>query len=597
MRRRERRNDVQVKGGGKMGHKRKRFSLSLSALTVICVTVASLAAVSSCIAIFASVYSRSLMRDAKVNSEQTVQQTAIAVNNNLEAMKNKLTAVRNILYESKEPDDFRSKTEALTKIQNDIFAVTVYDHEGNILSCTGSGNTLKKETYKDLSFDKALFEGAADFALSEPHVQTLFDGVYPWVVTLAIRTDRPVFGGGTYVAIDFSFSEIAKYIDKVGVGRHGYCYITDAEGNIIYHPQQQLIFSHLKSEDAGIVSSLSDGVHEDENVIYTLSTTYDRSWRIVGVSYTDELVTERQSQIFMSIVVSLLCWAAVSVAVLAVYAIIVNAPVRSLIKAMKAFENAADSFSYSSGNEAVTELQVLSDSFEHMSNRIKQLMERVRTEETELRKTELKALQAQINPHFLYNTLDSIQWMCEQGKNEDAMKMVSALAKLFRISISRGHELIPIKDELQHAKNYLVIQSYRYRNQFSYSFDIETRLEHYLCNKITVQPLIENAIYHGIDRMVDEGEIKISVKEAPDNKDDILITVEDNGVGMTEEQCRKILRKERSDSSGIGVKNVNDRLKIYFGEKYGLTIKSELDVGTIVTVRIPKIEAEAENEN
>ncbi len=597
MRRRERRNDVQVKGGGKMGHKRKRFSLSLSALTVICVTVASLAAVSSCIAIFASVYSRSLMRDAKVNSEQTVQQTAIAVNNNLEAMKNKLTAVRNILYESKEPDDFRSKTEALTKIQNDIFAVTVYDHEGNILSCTGSGNTLKKETYKDLSFDKALFEGAADFALSEPHVQTLFDGVYPWVVTLAIRTDRPVFGGGTYVAIDFSFSEIAKYIDKVGVGRHGYCYITDAEGNIIYHPQQQLIFSHLKSEDAGIVSSLSDGVHEDENVIYTLSTTYDRSWRIVGVSYTDELVTERQSQIFMSIVVSLLCCAAVSVAVLAVYAIIVNAPVRSLIKAMKAFENAADSFSYSSGNEAVTELQVLSDSFEHMSNRIKQLMERVRTEETELRKTELKALQAQINPHFLYNTLDSIQWMCEQGKNEDAMKMVSALAKLFRISISRGHELIPIKDELQHAKNYLVIQSYRYRNQFSYSFDIETRLEHYLCNKITVQPLIENAIYHGIDRMVDEGEIKISVKEAPDNKDDILITVEDNGVGMTEEQCRKILRKERSDSSGIGVKNVNDRLKIYFGEKYGLTIKSELDVGTIVTVRIPKIEAEAENEN
>ena len=194
MRRRERRNDVQVKGGGKMGHKRKRFSLSLSALTVICVTVASLAAVSSCIAIFASVYSRSLMRDAKVNSEQTVQQTAIAVNNNLEAMKNKLTAVRNILYESKDPDDFRSKTDALTKIQNDIFAVTVYDSEGNILSCTGSGNTLKKEIYKDLSFDKALFEGAADFALSEPHVQTLFDGVYPWVVTLALRTDRQVFG-------------------------------------------------------------------------------------------------------------------------------------------------------------------------------------------------------------------------------------------------------------------------------------------------------------------------------------------------------------------------------------------------------------------
>ena len=241
-------------------------------------------------------------------------------------------------------------------------------------------------------------------------------------------------------------------------------------------------------------------------------------------------------------------------------------------------------------DDAIDEIKELEDSFEKM-------LERMNSSIIQEKKAYALALQAQMNPHFLYNTLDSIQWMCEQGKNEDAMKMVSALAKLFRISISRGHELIPIKDELQHAKNYLVIQSYRYRNQFSYSFDIETRLEHYLCNKITVQPLIENAIYHGIDRMVDEGEIKISVKEAPDNKDDILITVEDNGVGMTEEQCRKILRKERSDSSGIGVKNVNDRLKIYFGEKYGLTIKSELDVGTIVTVRIPKIEAEAENEN
>ena len=117
-----------------------------------------------------------------------------------------------------------------------------------------------------------------------------------------------------------------------------------------------------------------------------------------------------------------------------------------------------------------------------------------------------------------------------------------------------------------------------------------------MCNKITVQPLVENAIYHGIDRMVDEGEIKICVKTAPDCASDILITVSDNGVGMTAEQCRKILQKEKSDSSGIGVKNVNDRLVIYFGKKYGLTIESEPDVGTTVTVRIPKITKELENE-
>ena len=220
-------------------------------------------------------------------------------------------------------------------------------------------------------------------------------------------------------------------------------------------------------------------------------------------------------------------------------------------------------------------------------------MDKVRSEETELRKTELKALQAQINPHFLYNTLDSIQWMCERGNTESASKMVGALAKLFRISISRGHELITIKDEMRHAENYLIIQSYRYRNQFTYTFDVDPEVEGYLCNKITVQPLIENAIYHGIDRLIDEGEINISARTADDNQNDIIITVEDNGVGMTDEQCRKILQKDRSDSGGIGVKNVNDRLKIYFGAGYGLTIKSEPDVGTKVMVRIPKITEEA----
>ena len=149
---------------------------------------------------------------------------------------------------------------------------------------------------------------------------------------------------------------------------------------------------------------------------------------------------------------------------------------RSLIKAMNAFENQAENFRYKGGNESVTELRIISSSFEHMANTIQNLMERVHREEQELRKTELKALQAQINPHFLYNTLDSIQWMCEQGKTKDAAEMVRALARLFRISISRGRELITIKEELQHAENYLIIQSYRYRSQFSITIDASDEL-------------------------------------------------------------------------------------------------------------------------
>lgn len=240
------------------------------------------------------------------------------------------------------------------------------------------------------------------------------------------------------------------------------------------------------------------------------------------------------------------------------------------------------------------EISALSDSFEHMAVRIQKLMEEVRQEEISLRKTELKALQAQINPHFLYNTLDAIAWMCEAGRNEDAVEMVNALARLFRISISRGHELIPIEKELQHAQSYLHIQNFRYKNQFRYQFDVDEACLSYYCNKITLQPIIENAIYHGMDRMVDEGMIRIGIHQSEDK---IIFTVEDNGVGMTEEQCEEVLKKERSDRARIGIKNVNDRIKIYFGEEYGLTIKSELDEGTCVTIMMPKVTEEAMKTN
>ena len=241
----------------------------------------------------------------------------------------------------------------------------------------------------------------------------------------------------------------------------------------------------------------------------------------------------------------------------------------------------------------LSELKNLTEGINVMADQLESLIAQNRQEQENLRKSELRTLQAQINPHFLYNTLDSIAWMCEQGRNAEAVEMVNALARLFRISISRGHELIPIRSELQHAESYLQIQSHRYKNQFSYSFDVQEERLDYLCNKITLQPIIENAIYHGINGLVDEGEIRISCRA---DGDDILFTVEDNGTGMEPEQVQAILRKERSDHTGIGIKNVNDRLKIYFGPAYGITIDSVPDEGTRVYIRMPKVREEAEYE-
>ena len=348
------------------------------------------------------------------------------------------------------------------------------------------------------------------------------------------------------------------------------------------HPQQQLIYVSLKEENQ---KNMENGTYIKSNVIYTVNSLQNCDWHIVGVCYVDEMITNKVERVVSSLVVILAIVLAGTVFLGSVFSDLFSKPVTSLVRAMGEFEGNSAEFVYHPVT-GTKEISALSDSFEHMAVRIQKLMEEVRQEEISLRKTELKALQAQINPHFLYNTLDAIAWMCEAGRNEDAVEMVNALARLFRISISRGHELIPIEKELQHAQSYLHIQNFRYKNQFRYQFDVDEACLSYYCNKITLQPIIENAIYHGMDRMVDEGMIRISIHQSEDK---IIFTVEDNGVGMTEEQCEEVLKKERSDRAGIGIKNVNDRIKIYFGEEYGLTIKSELDEGTCVTIMMPKV--------
>lgn len=302
----------------------------------------------------------------------------------------------------------------------------------------------------------------------------------------------------------------------------------------------------------------------------------------------DEMITAKVKNTVSNLLV-MICGVLVAVFLLGLaFSELFSSPVRKLATAMRGFEKNTEDFVFVPV-KGTTEIATLSHSFGHMVVRIQKLMEQVRQEEISLRKTELKALQAQINPHFLYNTLDAIAWMCEEGKNEDAKEMVTSLARLFRISISKGHELIPIEKEVEHAKSYLKIEKYRYKNQFTYSFDVQEECLPYLCNKITLQPIIENAIYHGVNQMIDEGEIWIRIYK---DSGDIVFQIEDNGVGMSEEQCLEILNREPGDRTGIGIKNVNDRIKIYFGESYGLSIVSEPDEGTCVTICVPEVEEE-----
>ena len=537
-----------------------------------------------CIGLFLNRYRQAIVQNARTSSEQAVAQVSNTVASYLEDMDQAMSIVQQTLGQSDARRD--SMLNAFLNFRPDVVAVTSYSPGGALLDCWTLGRDPKENIVANLSFDYDRARRTSEPYMTAPHVETIFDRYYPWVVTMT----APLQDGGeaAWVSLDLSFSSLSSAINNVGIGSRGYCFLLDSDGNLVYHPQQQLIYADLKSENTADLAGMADGVYDNGTVITCVKSVGDSGWRVVGVSYVDELVDRNMSEMVrLSLMLGVLVLVA-TVLTSWVLSNLLGRPLRGLAQAMERFETDADHFTYHPVG-GTREVQELSASFSHMVVRIQQLMVTVRQEEINLRKTELKALQAQINPHFLYNTLDSIAWMCEQGQNADAVQMVHALARLFRISISKGHEQIPIAKEIEHAESYLQIQKYRYKNRFSYDFQVDPSCLDYLCNKITLQPIIENAINHGLDLLVEEGHIQVEVK--PDG-DDIVFRVIDDGVGMSPEQVQAIMNQKPKDHTGIGIRNVNDRLKIYFGKQYGLRIESVPDEGTCVEIRMPKVRQE-----
>lgn len=534
-----------------------------------------------CIVLFLDRYRSAMVQSARTGSAQTVSQVSSTVGNYLRDMDQ---AMELVVRSMSEPQQSRDELlSAFLQFRPDVVAVTSYSEEGELVECWSLGREPRKEIFQNLSFDLDTARASDGPYMSTPHVETIFESYYPWVVTMTAPLEQG--GEAAWVSLDLSFSNISNHINNVGIGQRGYCFLMDRMGNIMYHPQQQLLYAGLKSEDTAALAALEDGTYVEDTVIYAVTSVEDSSWRVVGVSFVDELVNRSVRE--MIGISAGLAGLVLAAALLTSWILsrMLSRPLWGLASAMERFERDADHFSYRPVR-GTREVRELSQSFGHMVLRIQQLMSTVRQEEINLRKTELKALQAQINPHFLYNTLDSIAWMCERGRNADAVNMVHALARLFRISISRGHELIPIAKEIEHAESYLQIQKYRYKNQFTYEFDVDPGCLDYYCNKITLQPIIENSINHGLDLLVEEGRIQVEVLQ---DGEDILFRVRDNGVGMSQEQVDAILEQDPEDRTGIGIRNVNDRLRIYFGAPYGLNITSELDVGTCVEIRMPKV--------
>ncbi len=238
------------------------------------------------------------------------------------------------------------------------------------------------------------------------------------------------------------------------------------------------------------------------------------------------------------------------------------------------------------------EIRHLGESIQKSYEQIDILMENIVKEQTERRKSEMDALQSQINPHFLYNTLDSAIWTVEEGRNEEAAFMLSELAKFFRIGLSGGRTVISIGEELRHALSYMNIQMARYRNRFAVRFDTDPRLDSFCTVKLVLQPLLENAVNYGIRGGEEGGEIRVSARR---DGGIIELAVSDDGMGMPDGEPLAGGCRESRRGSGVGLANVEKRIKIVFGEEYGLEVESAWEEGTRVRIRIPAVPYTEEN--
>lgn len=481
--------------------------------------------------------------------------------------------------------------------RDELVFIAVFDSKGALVA--GTPLTALKEGADPASSDwyQAALDKMENLHFSPPHIQHLFadpDDSFRWVVSLS-RYVQLTREGSTYsgvLLVDMGFSGIEQVCRDVELAG-GYIYLTDAEGELIYHPRQQLIYAGLETENNLAAASLPDGVHtetfEGERRLVAVKTVGYTGWKLVGVVPRGGASDDGYTFLFG---LSMLLFSAFLMALLNFrISARISDPIRRLEQSVKELEAGAQEVAIR--EDGCYEVRRLAHSIASMVSTMRHLMDDIILQEKRKRRSELEVLQSQINPHFLYNTLDSVIWMTEAGRYDEAIQMVTSLARLFRIALSRGRSFIPLADELEHARHYMTIQQIRYQDKFTASVTAEEGVEGLYTLKLIVQPLLENAIYHGMAGCEEDGRITVTARR---DGSDLVIDVADNGTGMPPEVVERLLDESqpqtRSSGSGIGVRNVHRRIRLTFGEQYGLEVFSEPDEGTTVRIRLPALTAE-----
>lgn len=533
------------------------------------------------------------------NSRQLLNQTTINLEDYLRNMRRisdamYYTVIKNTDIGSESLEDSMNLLYEANK--DKLVSVACYTNDGKL---TEASPIATEKPGVDVKSQKWFQDAAGElenFHFSTPHVQNLFDDPsyrYYWVVSLS-RTVELTRNGNSMLGVllvDMNYSSIEQLLEKANTDTSGeYVYLMAPDGEIIYHPKQNLIHMGLYEENnteaAGYEdTTVKENFHGEKRLV-TVKTISYTGWKLISVvpmkSFSMGMTGMR------NLVVLLVALTVLAVVILnQMVSARISKPLRRLNDSVKEWEAGNMNPDIYIGGSM--EVEHLGKTLRSTVAQIRQLMDDIVVEQEEKRKSELDALQSQINPHFLYNTLDSIVWMITGERYDDAVFMITQLASLFRISLSKGKTVIKIEDEVKHARNYMNIQKIRYKNSFEVDFQIEEDILDGCIVKLVLQPLLENAIYYGMEFMDGEGEIHVRGYR---RDKDIYLEVEDNGLGMPEEEAAELLNgKERphKHGSGVGLVNVHSRLKLRFGEAYGLIIRSCPDEGMMVQIHIPYV--------
>lgn len=564
--------------------KNRTFSIrfKLTSYTILCffLFLCSISAIASGLyyTSVAQIIDEQIINTSKqvVSNYELYFDSAIEVSNSIQTKIDN----RNVLNEK---TAIQSYFDDVKLIKGEILSIAFYDENGDLIVADSTFDTVNNDNvYESNSFQNAI---------NEPMIN-IFSGV-------GFENDRYAFTLSRYMSfnrsenhgvalIEFDFTKIVRLIYQSDLGENGHIAIFDRDYNVVYSSLPELIDEDLIETKKLVLGSTGVTINHQSFNLY-ISTITNTGWKVSVFTNNSQIYSVLYNFIIIVIITILLLSI---IYIFIVYVIVkqVTYPLYRLQAEMNKVKDLNYDVNRSKLKKGSKEIIQLDATFNEMMRRIRYLADKLLQEQENQRKSELKALQNQINPHFLYNTLDSIIYMIDKGENQKAEEMIVALSKFFRISISRGKTIIPLKDEVEHVRNYLLIQKIRFGDQFTYSIDVDPSLYQYSCIKLILQPLVENAIEHGLNDNESGGKIEIIGTQ---NENYIILKIKDNGYGISEDKLEQIYKSFHDDSihQGVGLKNVYQRIKIYYGDEADIKIDSLFDEGTIISIYIPKKKA------